>query len=97
VNAELRALEAKLEQQKNAEQQENLRRIQAQMEADRQKRQEEERRRLEDEAQRLKFVFPYSVFKRRDELRQQWFSSQITDRIVVFLRSLFQEQILPNN
>ena len=54
VNSELRALEKKLEQQKNAEEQENLRRIQAQMEAEREKREEEQRKRREDESLRQK-------------------------------------------
>lgn len=54
MNSELDALHKKLSQQKNAEEQERLRRIQEEMERERQKKEEEERKRREDEEIRKK-------------------------------------------
>lgn len=54
MNTELSVLHKKLMQQKNAEEQERLRRIQEEMERERQKKEEEERKRKEDEENRRK-------------------------------------------
>ena len=56
VNKELAALNKKLADQKNAEEQERLRKIQEEMERQRQKKEEEERKRREEEENRKKFV-----------------------------------------
>lgn len=54
MNNELAVLHKKLTQQKNAEEQERIRRIQEEMESERQKKEEEERKRREDEEIRKK-------------------------------------------
>lgn len=54
MDAELGVLHKKLTQQKNAEEQERLRRIQEEMERERKKKEEEERKRREEEDIRRK-------------------------------------------
>lgn len=54
LNSELAAVHKKLTQQKNAEEQERLRRIQEEMERKRRQQEEEERKRKEEEENRKK-------------------------------------------
>nr|XP_027213444.1 unconventional myosin-VI-like isoform X1 [Penaeus vannamei] len=71
MNSELDALHKKLSQQKNAEEQERLRRIQEEMERERQKKEEEERKRREDEEIRKKKAEMELRRKQEEELRRK--------------------------
>lgn len=53
------SLQKKLENQKNAEEQERLRKIQEEMANEKKRKEEEERRKREEEEIRKKFVFGY--------------------------------------
>ncbi|XP_066985117.1 myosin heavy chain 95F isoform X5 [Macrobrachium rosenbergii] len=71
MNSELAILHKKLTQQKNAEEQERLRKIQEEMERERQKKEEEERRRREDEEIRKKKSEMELRRKQEEEIRRK--------------------------
>ncbi|XP_071535802.1 myosin heavy chain 95F isoform X4 [Panulirus ornatus] len=71
MDAELSVLHKKLTQQKNAEEQERLRRIQEEMERERKKKEEEERKRREEEDIRRKKAEMEARRKQEEELRRK--------------------------
>ncbi|KAK7077209.1 Unconventional myosin-VI [Halocaridina rubra] len=71
MNSELAVLHKKLAQQKNAEEQERLRRIQEEMERERKKKEEEERQRREEEENRKKKAEMELRRKQEEEIRRR--------------------------
>ncbi|XP_069956344.1 unconventional myosin-VI isoform X2 [Cherax quadricarinatus] len=71
LNAELSVLHKKLTQQKNAEEQERIRRIQEEMERERKKKEEEERKRREEEEIRKKKSEMEARRKQEEVLRRK--------------------------
>ena len=61
VKKGLAGLNKKLADQKNAEEQERLRKIQEEMERERKRKEEEERKRQEEEENRRKYVIYFDV------------------------------------
>lgn len=71
VNQQMGLLQKKVQEQKNAEEQERLRKIQAEMERERKRKEEEERKLREDEENRKKKAEMEARRKKEEEERKK--------------------------
>lgn len=71
VNQQMNLLQKKIQEQKNAEEQERLRKIQAEMEKERLRKEEEERRFLQEEENRKKKAEMEARRKQEEEERKK--------------------------